>query len=297
MNTRNDPHALPEDRLSRRPAGLRAAGLAALPVFFLLLLGCTSMEKRALSYVDALPPEQVPGGVIGEADLAGLPAVVQRYLRHSGVLGKPRIDSFALTMEGRIRQGPQARWMPFVARQYNLLSEPARVYYIHGKRTPMAGIDSWLDGKGRMQIKVLGLFTVADSQGAEMDRSALVTFLNDLGFCPLAFFSVPVVWTEIDDRHAGLSLTHAGLTAAAVLTFDAEGRLLNWETADRYADVEGKAVPDRWSTPTTGCLELAGLRLPIGNAIHDYDGNPFVYAELTGVRNLTWNVRGLPAER
>jgi hypothetical protein len=265
-----------------------------VPLLPLLLLSC-SMERKAASYVDSLPPAQPAAGIIGEKDLDGLPSIVRRYFEYSGVLGKPRITSFSFTMTGRIRQGPQAAWMPFVSRQYNLLTEPSRVFYIRGTRLPLSGVDSYLDGRGRMHIKILNLFTVADSRGPEMDRSALVTFLNDLIVCPLGYFSVPVQWQAIDERRAGLSLAHAGNTVRAVLTFDEDGRLLNWESEDRYADVQGKSLPDRWSTPMHESGVIAGLRLPVaGQGLHNYDGTPFVYVELTAIKHLSWNSRGLP---
>jgi hypothetical protein len=239
--------------------------LVLAATFLALLLSCTKMERKAAAYIEALPPEQIPGGAITEADLAGLPPVVRRYFEYSGVVGKPRIASFSFTIEGRIRQGPEAKWMPFVSRQYNLLSEPSRVFYIRTKNTPMSG---------------------------------LVTFLNDLIMSPLAYFSVPVTWRQLDDRRAELSLSHAGETVEAVLSFDEAGRLLNWESDDRYADVRGKPLPDRWSTPMKAYGEVSGLRIPTaGEAVHNYEGRPpYVYVELAAVKQLAWNRRGLPPE-
>ena len=140
-----------------------------------------------------------------------------------------------------------------------------------------------------MFIKVLNLFTVADSRGPEMDRSGLVTFLNDLLVCPLAYFSVPACWRQLDERRAGLSLSHAGRT---VLNIDERGRLLDWESADRFAEVKGRMLLDRWSTPMKGWGEVCGLRIPVAGAgVHDYAGAPFTYIELTGIRDLAWNPR------
>jgi len=274
------------------PEARRAGRLGVIALLSLALLSCLPMERRARSYIQALPAEQGREGLITAADLSPLPPVVRRYLEYSGVVGKPRIDSFSFTLEGRIRRGPEDTWMPVVARQYNLLSEPSRVFYIRGLRIPMAGIDSYMSGRGRMFIKLLNLFTVADSRGPEMDRSGLVTFLNDLLVCPLAYFSVPVSWRQLDDRRAELSLSHAGHTVRAVLSFDAEGRLLDWESADRFAEVKGRMLPDRWSTPMTGWGEVSGLRIPVAGAgVHDYGEGPFTYIELTAIRDLAWNAR------
>ncbi|MFW6313124.1 MAG: DUF6544 family protein, partial [Spirochaetota bacterium] len=242
--------------------------IAALPG---LLLSCTTLEGRAETYVEELPEPKAAGGLITEDDIADLPPIVQRYFRYSQVIGKPRISSFAFSMEGRIRQSADAEWMDLVSRQYNLLSDPARIYYIRGK-WPMTGLDSYMYGEGRMQIKLLNLITIADVSGPEMDVSGLVTFLNDLILCPLGYFSVPVQWRQVGDTQAELSLTNREITVTALLTFDEAGRIVNWETEDRYAEVDGEQLRDRWSTPMDAYDELNGLRIPVsGRGIHDYD--------------------------
>ena len=285
----------------RRRGALRIGALAAIPGF---LLSCTTMERRAGTYVrdmqEAAPTQERPDDdVITEADLQSLPPLVQQYFEFARVVGKPRIDSFGFVMEGRIRQSRDAAWMPFVSRQYNDLRKPSRVYYINAKNSPMTGIDSYLDGKGRMHIKLFNLVTVGDSTGPEMDRAALVTFLNDLMVSPNAYFSVPVQWRQIDDSRAELSLTHADMTVTATLTFDGEGRIVHWESSDRYAEIDGAFLPDRWSTPIEEYGELRGMRVPAkARGVHDVDGNPYTYVELNRLTALEWNPTALPdAER
>jgi hypothetical protein len=262
------------------------------------------MERRANAYVrdaqETASTEESNGEeVITEADLQDLPPVVKRYFRFARVVGKPRIDSFGFVMEGRIRQSRDAAWMPFVSRQYNDLQHPARVYYINAKNNPMTGIDSYLRGKGRMHIKLFNLITVGDSTGPEMDRAALVTFLNDLMVSPNAYFSLPVQWRQVDDSRAELSFTHADMTVTATITFDAEGRIVNWESSDRYAEIDGAFLPDRWSTPIEEYGELRGMRVPAkARGVHDVDGNPYTYVELNRLTALEWNPTALPdAER
>ena len=64
--------------------------------------------------------------LVTDRDLAYLPEPVQRYLRAAGVVGHPRVHNFRVRMRGRIRNGPEARWIPLVAEQYNFVDEPAR---------------------------------------------------------------------------------------------------------------------------------------------------------------------------
>lgn len=236
------------------------------------------------------------GTIIDESDIVSLPPPVQRYFQAVGVVGKPRVASFSCIMEGQIRNSADSPWMPIVMRQYNRLDNPARVVYIESPGKPMAGIDSFIEGSGRMLIKLFGLVTITDSRGAEMSQSALVTFINDLVLCPVGYFSLPLEWKPIDDRRSLMRLSHAGMTVTAELIIDESGRMLNWAGGDRYAYVKGKLLSDRWSTPfSEKQQELAGLRIPVsGVGVHDYDGSSYIYIELNSIRNLTLNANSLP---
>jgi len=293
--------------------------IGAAIIALLFLAGCTSLEKTAHTYVAAAqnaPPaivqentagtkvladgwiETIPGktgSIIKQEDIASLPEPVRRYFEWSLVVGKKRISSFSVIIEGRIRNSTDAEWMPLIMRQYNRIDRIARIVYIESAPKMMQGIDSYAEGTGRMHIKVANLITVADSKGPEMDVSALVTFMNDLVLCPVAYLSLPVRWKEIDGNRAEMEFTHNAHTIHAVLTFDDKGQLLNWQSDDRYAVVKGKNVQDHWSTPIEGTQELAGLRVPSsGKGIHDYNGTPFTYIELERLHSLTLDAVALP---
>ena len=286
---------------------------------FLLLSGCASLEKTASAYVAAaqsFPPaiaqedatgtrvladgwiETIPGktgSIITQEDIDSLPEPVRRYFEWSLVVGKKRIGSFSVIIEGRIRNGANEEWMPLVMRQYNRIDRIARIVYIESAPKMMQGIDSYTEGTGRMHIKVANLITVADSKGSEMDVSALVTFMNDLILCPVAYLSLPVRWKEIDKNTAEMEFTNNNHTIRAVLTIDDKGQLLDWQSDDRYADVKGKNARDHWSTPIEGTQELAGLRIPSkGKGMHDYDGTPYAYVELQRLHSLVLDANALP---
>jgi hypothetical protein len=122
-----------------------------------------------------------PQPVTGE-DLSGLPPAAQRYLRAMGVVGRPRDWSFQAHLTGRFRLRGQGRWMPAEVWQYNSAMEVARIFHMRidfAGVVPMVGRDTYLRGKGVMHGKLLGLVTVARSEGPETDLSELATYLND----------------------------------------------------------------------------------------------------------------------
>lgn len=237
-----------------------------------------------------------PGTVITREAIDMLPEPARRYFHAARVEGRPRPSRFSIIMEGRIRNSAASPWMPIVMRQFNRVDVPARVVYIESPGTPMAGIDSFIEGQGRMLIRLFGVLTLTNAQGAAMSQSALVTFLNDLVLCPAACFSLPLEWKAIDERRVALRLRWAGMTVTAELHIDERGRLRNWLSNDRYAEVQGRQLPDRWSTPFSETQqELAGFMIPAaGQGVHDYDGQPFVYVKLDHIHDLVLEPYGLP---
>jgi hypothetical protein len=65
--------------------------------------------SRGVASAD-LPAASTDTGAVTEEDLARLPAVVQRYLRFMGVVGRPRDWSFRARYTGRFRLRPGEPW-------------------------------------------------------------------------------------------------------------------------------------------------------------------------------------------
>ena len=91
-----------------------------------------------------------------EADLAGLPAPVQRYIRLSGAVGQPRVENFRARFHGRIRSGPSARWMPFTGEQYDFFDPPARLFLMDATMLgiPFQAFHRFVDGAATMHCSV-----------------------------------------------------------------------------------------------------------------------------------------------
>src|SRR5689334_7974773 len=86
--------------------------------------------------------------VITDADLAPLPASVQRYLRYMGVVGRPRDGSLRMHFTGRFRLKP-GRFMPCEAWQYNTRCGVTRIFHLRmrfGSVVPVLSRDTYRDG-------------------------------------------------------------------------------------------------------------------------------------------------------
>lgn len=203
---------------------------------------------------------------IAEADLAGLPEPVQRYLRYTGVLGKERIKTVRLKQKGFFRPQEGLPWMPMVAEQYYTTSPPAFLWFGTVKALPFVSIsarDKFADGAGNMLVKLQSLFTLTNASGSEMDRGALLRYLGEIMWFPTAWLSDGIQWQAIDTNSAQVTLAYNGVTVSAVLHFNAGGQVVRL-TAQRYREVKGQYSLDQWEAiPQTEYREVNGLQIPI----------------------------------
>jgi Family of unknown function (DUF6544) len=155
--------------------------------------------------------------LIADADLVHLPAPLQRYLRGAGVVGRPRVCNFRARMHGRIRSGPEARWITLSAEQYNFFDEPARMFYLKGSMfgIPVHGYHRYVGLSATMRVRVAGLVSVVDASGNEMDQGETVTMFNDMCvMAPATLIGPSIVWEPVDGRTARSTFTNAGIRFA-----------------------------------------------------------------------------------
>lgn len=224
-----------------------------------------------------------PAAMVTEADLAPLPAAVQRYLRFAGVVGRPRVRSFRATMSGRIRGAADAPWMPFVAEQHNFFDPPRRYFWMDARRAglPVDGLHAYGESGASMRIRLLSTIPVVDLAGDALTRTETVTVLNDMAImAPATLIDPAIRWREIEPRRVEATYTQGAHTVRAVLVFDAEGALADFESDDRPAlGADGKTLqPQRWSTPigsyrAQGPYWLASQ----GEARYDAPGGAYAY--------------------
>ncbi len=100
--------------------------------------------------------------------------------------------------------------------QYNTRLALARIFYMQLRffgLVPVLGRDTYVDGRGRMLIRLLDLVTVGDGTGEAYDIGELVTYLNDgIMIAPTMLLVPEVQWSEVDERSFELSIADHGRT-------------------------------------------------------------------------------------
>ena len=225
-----------------------------------------------------------PGGVVTEEMLEDLPEPVRRYLRYTGVVGKPFPGTIRLRQKGRMRLGPGQMWLP-AGRRGALLGAAAQVSCRPARRAPgplavARARDMYAEGTGQMLVKVASLWPVVDASGEQMNQAEMLRYLNEMIWFPAAFLAANISFEPAGDSSARVTLTDNGRAVTGTMFFDQQGRLTDF-VAQRYR-TPGASDPDTWSTPVTGYGGFEGLRLPAtGKAIYKLPGGDLKYIKVT----------------
>lgn len=230
-----------------------------------------------------------------EGDLQHLPAIVQKYIHYSGSVGKEKVLNFRAEFTGGIRATSSEDFMPLKSVQYNFTDNPSRLFYIVAKKKgiPARGIHLYRDQTAIMLIKILGLFTVVDAKGHEMNQGETVTLFNDMCFmAPASLIDRNIEWKEIDAITVDAKFTNGNITIGATLFFNEEGELVNFLSNDRFETTDGKTYKNYpWITPVTGYTNVNGYRLPSGaKLIYKHPDEDLCYGEFA-LKSIEYNCR------
>jgi hypothetical protein len=244
------------------------AGIALAAGIATQLWGYTAFRRLVQSDVETLLTGSSAGeaGIVSEAMLDGLPEPVQRYLRYTGIVGKPFVRRVQLRQQGRMLLARGTPRIPLQAQQWYSVRPPGFVWYGMLHIGPIAIVrarDMYRTGVGHLLVKAASLVTVVDAKGEEMDQGEMVRYLSEMIWFPSAFLEDNVSFEAVDAKSARVVLTHGGRTATGRFFFDAEGRVTEF-MALRYAG----AKLETWSVPITAYAQFDGLNLPVqGRAV------------------------------
>ncbi len=262
----------------------------------LVFLQCKSIRSVYLSEINEATalyplPDSIP--VISDETIQNLPPPVQRYIINANLIGKPLMYNFRIDMEGDFSMRENSKYLKVKTEQLNICQTPLRLYFIYTSLMgviPMRGRDAFINGHGHMFGRLAG-FKIFDEKSQEMDKSGLVTYLNDMILVPLGCLNPNIRWEKLDSLSARASITFNNISVSATVYFNEKGELVNFITDDRYKSTgKGKYARIRWSTPVTAYGEINGIKMcTAANAIwHNPEGD-YTYARFR-VKDFRYNV-------
>lgn len=229
-----------------------------------------------------------------ENDIQFLPDIVQRYLRFTGSIGKPRVWNYRVSMKGRLRSDPMSDWMEMSVQQHSFVNPNARHFLVNASMygIPADAYHCFMASSATFTVKVANLFTTVSASGPEMNQSETVTLLNDMFLlAPATLVDSTISWKTIDSLTVQATFTHAGNSVQAIVTFDADGKLRNFISEDRYRTIDGVSYERlRWSTPVHEWRTFEGRKIAArASASWSLPSGDFPYAEFD-VYDVTYNV-------
>ncbi len=253
------------------------------------------MKKKYLNEVRLRLQSEKTGTpeILTENDMQHLPEPVKKYIHYAGFVGKEKISNVFLKASGQIRSSEKSGWMQFTSEQYNFFDSPFRAFYIHAVKmgVPVVGLHLYKNETATMVIKLLNLFKVVDAKGHEMNQAETVTVLNDMCFmAPGSLINKNITWKTMDAGQVKATFTNGQITVSAILTFDDEGKLVNFLSYDRY-ETDGKIFTNLpWETPVKEYRTVNGYKLPSkADVIYKRPEGDFCYLEFR-LEEIKYNV-------
>ncbi len=231
--------------------------------------------------------------LLTESDLLPLPEPVQRYLKYTGVLNKPKLKNMRIAFEGQMREKGKD-FFPFTCEQYNFFDEPTRLFFMKAKMKGLIvpGYHKYSNATAIMNVRLFGLFSVVNISGKDMNQAETVTLFNDMCLmAPATLIDKRITWKAIDSNSVKATFTNHGITISAILYFNEKGQLVDFTSTDR--DVNH--FP--FSTPVSSYKNINGINImTYGETIWHYPDGKFVYGKFN-FKEIEYNVSGLTMMR
>jgi len=211
-----------------------------------------------------------------------LPQPVQRYLTYCNVTDQSISSFVSLKHKGSFRTAPGQKWMPIDGEEYFTIKQPGFIWYARLKPMPFFWIqarDRYINGEGRMTVKLWSSFTVGDPKGKELNISSLLRYLFEMPLFPVSFMNNDFIrWETIDAHTAKASIRDHNMEASGIFQFNDEGELTYGYTNDRYMEQNGKFIQQKWSARYNNYQEMNGIRVPSETIVSWDNGEEFQYA-------------------
>lgn len=200
-----------------------------------------------------------------EPSSSHLPNPVQRWLRLTGAMDKPLIQSGHITQEAEMRLKPgQTQWLKATAVQFTNIDEPGFIWKAKVRLNPLVfftGRDTFMDGKAQMQIKLLSLVYMVNARGEKLNEAALQRFLAEMMWFPSLALSPFITWEPIDEHTAKSTMSYKGTTGSGTFYFKPDGEVTRF-SAMRYKDHDANARRYEWVVDILAHKSFQGISVP-----------------------------------
>lgn len=221
------------------------AGLAAAAAYLIIPGG--RLWRQYVEEVEhsmaALTDDGGSRSLFTKEAVSGLPDLLKSHIINGGYMGTPLMSHMMIHFrDAEFAVSVGKNMIPIRFMQVNFVKRPDRHAFLSGRMAglPLQAKDSVIDGAGSMTGVIAKRIPLFCSAGSEMDQSQLITALADAVFMPALFLQEYVTWTAVDSRTVEGKITWKNVSAKGRFIFDEKGRIVRFDTSDRYMDENGK---------------------------------------------------------
>jgi hypothetical protein len=271
-----------------------ALGLSAAALLGLAAYGRARWAAATQTLLDQLQAAQLPASPshYEEAELEGLPAPVQGYLRAVLKDGQAIVAAVRVEHRGTFTVnafGRHALWMPFSSQQQVVTKRPGFVWNARMRLLPGLEIlvhDAYAAGIGTLHPALLGLLSLTQqSGGGEIARGELMRYMMEAAWYPTALLpSQGTQWRAIDAKSAEATMADREIRMTMRFHFGADGLIDTVQAESRGALVDGQLLMLPWQGRLSNYQERAGMRVPLsGEAawLHAGERKPYWRGTIT----------------
>ena len=176
---------------------------------------------------------------------------------------------------------PHSKPTRFTAQQTAGVDRPAFVWRaIMGPGKVMGVADSFVDGIGRLEVRILGALTVAKMENtADMNQGEILRYLAELPWNPDAILqNATLVWTVVDERTLMVAGGADGARGEITFLLDADGLIESMSAPSRMYATKGGMIPLPWHGRFWEYERMDGRLIPKrGEVAWTLAGKEFVY--------------------
>ncbi|GAB3638099.1 hypothetical protein GCM10027422_36890 [Hymenobacter arcticus] len=235
-----------------------AAAALALPVLG-IVVGRALAARRLRRDVKRLFAQAIPvsAPVFRLAQLAGLPAPVQRYFRHVLREGQLYLRGLRWRHTGQFKTDLQHDWVTIAGEQYVTADPPGFIW--QGTTRWFTARDEYVAGRGALTVRLLGAMPIVRGHGPHYNQGELLRWLSESILLPTALLpSQRLRWQAVDAHSARLLFTYRDETLTCLMRFNGADELVQCET-QRYFGAD-TLLP--WVVRCAHYQERHGVRIP-----------------------------------
>lgn len=164
-----------------------------------------------------------------EAQIAKLPAPVQRYFKNVLKEGQPYINYVRLKHGGQFKTNIHKAWKDINGEEYFTTNTPGFIW--KGTTRLFSAIDKYVNKNGELKVLLLSHLPFLSFHGEEYNKGELIRWLSESVWFPTNLLpSERLAWTKMNNTTAQLTFVYNAIRLSIIVTINDAGEIVEMQT-------------------------------------------------------------------